>query len=291
MHARTAASVVRTASSNVPRRSWMASLAAVAATAALGGCASGRAAEAGANRRRPTMVLVHGAWYGGWCWERVTPLLESRGHAVLAPTMQGIAHRSADAASVTLESQVAELIEMFHVLDLRDVVLVGHSYGGMVISLLAERQPARVRQLIYLDAFVPESGKAVVDYLLPVERRQAIVDVGMRTGFVPPVPARALGVVDADDLAYVEARVTPQPFATMSQKAVLSKPAGDGLPRAYVACVNPASGSFGPFARRIEQDPSWQFRALQTGHNVMITAPELLAGTLVELAATPGAAR
>jgi pimeloyl-ACP methyl ester carboxylesterase len=266
------------------RRTLLAGLLTGGAGTLLGACASAPGATGG--RPRP-MLLVHGAWYGGWCWERLTPRLELRGFDVIAPTLRGIAHRAAEdgARSVTLESHADELAALMRTLDLRDVVLVGHSYGGMVISLVAERERARIAQLIYLDAFVPENGMALVDYLQPPERRQAIVKIGSETGFVPPVPARVLGVVDPDDLAFVEARVTPQPYGTMAQKVVLQRPAGEGLPRAYVACVEPASGSFLQFARRIEADPSWRYRMLRTGHNAMIVAPELLAETLVELAA------
>lgn len=267
--------------SPIARRSFTAGILAAGA-AALGGCTSTAASR---GSRPTTMVLVHGAWYGGWCWDRVVPLLEGRGCTAIAPTMRGIGHRAAEAsAPVTLEAHVDDVGAVLRALDLRDVVLVGHSYGGMVISLLAERERSRIRKLIYLDAFVPEPGMGVVDYLLPLERRQAIVDVGTRTGFVPPVPARALGITGADDLAYVEARVTPQPFGTFAQKAALTKPAAQGLPRAYIACVEPASGSFGQFAGRIEKDPTWQYRALRTGHCAMIVAPQMLAETLVDLA-------
>jgi pimeloyl-ACP methyl ester carboxylesterase len=270
------------------RRRLLAGLLAGGAGTLLGACAS--APGAAGPHPRP-MLLVHGAWYGGWCWERLTPHLERRGVDVIAPTLRGIAHRSAegDARRVTLESHADELAALMRTLDLRDVVLVGHSYGGMVISLVAERERARIAQLIYLDAFVPEDGMALVDYLQPPERRQAIVKTGSETGFVPPVPTRVLGVVNPDDLAYVEARVTPQPFGTTAQKVALRRPAGEGLPRAYVACVEPASGSFGQFASRIEGDPSWRYRTLRTGHNAMIVAPGLLAETLLELAAPTAA--
>lgn len=249
--------------------------------AALGGCA----APSGTAGPRRDMVLMHGAWYGGWCWDRVIPLIERQGFTVTAPTLQGTAHRSGEAGPpVTLRMHADELQSILRSLDLRDVVLVGHSYGGMVVSLLAERERARIRKLVYLDAFVPEPGKRVIDYLLPLDRRAAIVKVGTDTGFVPPVPARAFGITDPADLVYVEERVTPQAFGTFAEPAALSLPAGQGLPRAYVACVEPASGSFGQFAERIEKDSSWQFRALRAGHCAMITAPEQLAETLMDLA-------
>jgi len=260
------------------RRRFMAGLIGSGAGVVLGGSAV--AEHQGDGTPRP-MMLVHGAWYGGWCWERVVPLLGRRGFAVTAPTLPGIAHRSAEAAAATLDTHVEDLCALLRSLDLRDVVLVGHSYGGMVISVLAERERARIRKLVYLDAFVPDPQMRVVDYLLPLERRAAIVKIGGDTGFVPPVPAQAFGI----SLAWVEALVSPQPFGTFSGRAMLSMPAAHGMPRAYIACVEPASGSFGQFAARIEKDSSWQYRALRAGHCAMITAPALLADTLVELAA------
>lgn len=272
------------------RRRAIATLVGAGTGAWLGAGAAPAAGPSPATRaaaaRRP-LVLVHGAWYGAWCWERLTPLLEQQGFAVTAPTLPGIAHRAvaAGAASaIDLEAHVDDLRALLRALDLRDVVLVGHSYGGMVISLLAERERERIGRLIYLDAFVPEPGQRVIDYLQPPERRAAIVKVGQETGFVPPVPARALGISDAADLAWAEARVTPQPFGTFAQKAALQRPAGEGLPRGYIACVEPASGSFGQFAARIENDASWQYRALRTGHCAMITAPTALAAAIVSMA-------
>jgi hypothetical protein len=136
---------------------------------------------------------------------------------------------------------------------------------------------------VYLDAFVPETGKRVVDDLLPLERRDAIVKLGTETGHVPPVPATALGVTDAADLAWVNARVVKQPFATFNEPVTLAAAAGAGLPRAYLACVDPASGSFGQFAAKVRNEPSWQFRELRAGHNAMVTTPQLLADALLEL--------
>jgi len=257
---------------------------------ALGLAASAAACTTPATRRSdgsaaPTFVLVHGAWYGGWCWRKLTPLLAQAGCAVHTPTLTGLGERAHLAVGETsLQTHVQDLQAVLQMHDLRDVILVGHSYGGMVTSLVAERERARIRQLVYLDAFVPEDGTRVVDYLLPQERREAIVKIGTETGFVPPVPATALGVSDAADLAWINARVVRQPFSTFNEPVRLTAPAGAGLPRAYIACVEPASGSFGQFAAKLRNDPGWQFKELRTGHNAMVTAPQALATALLEMA-------
>jgi pimeloyl-ACP methyl ester carboxylesterase len=230
----------------------------------------------------PTFVLVHGAWYGGWCWRKLTPLLAQAGCEVHTPTLTGLGERAhLGGCETALHTHVQDLQAVLQMQDLRDVVLVGHSYAGMVISLLAERERARIRRLVYLDAFVPEDGQRVVDYLLPLERRTAIIAVGADTGFVPPIPASALGVSDAADLAWINARVVRQPFATFNEPARLTAPAGAGLPRTYIACVEPASGSFGQFAAKVRIDPGWQFEQLRTGHNAMVTAAQALAKVLL----------
>lgn len=275
---------------DLPRRRFaqQAVVGAAAVSAVTAAACAGPASKHPAGRSRPTMLLVHGAWYGGWCWRKLQPLLTAAGCDVHAPTLTGLGERAHLAGreggrDITLQTHVQDLQAVMQMHDLRDVVLVGHSYGGVVISLLAERERARIRQLVYLDAFVPESGQRVVEYLLPLERRQAIVTRGTQTGFVPPVPATALGVTDADDLAWVNARVVPQPFATFNEAVALANPAGAGLPRAYIACVEPASGSFGQFAAKVRNDPSWRYEELRTGHNAMVTAPQRLADVLLAL--------
>src|SRR5215211_1043953 len=120
-----------------------------------------------------TFVLVAGAWHGGWCWRKVTPLLRAAGHEVFAPTLTGLGERSHLAhPDVGLTTHIQDIVNLLEYEDLNDVVLVGHSYSGMVITGVAEQVPGRLAHLVYLDAFVPENGQALVD-LLPPEGRQS----------------------------------------------------------------------------------------------------------------------
>jgi pimeloyl-ACP methyl ester carboxylesterase len=241
--------------------------------------------QANTSGARPTFVLVHGAWYGGWCWRKLVPLLSAAGCDVHTPTLTGLGDRAhLGGKAVRLQTHVQDLRALLHMHDLSNVLLVGHSYGGMVISLLAEHERSRLRHLIYLDAFVPDNGKRVVDYLLPLERRDALVRAGRETGVILPIPAQALGVTDPADLTWMNERVVSQPFGTFDEPADLPFMAAAGLPRTYLACVEPASGSFGQFAAKFRDDPAWNFKALRTGHNAMVTAPEALARVLLSLA-------
>jgi pimeloyl-ACP methyl ester carboxylesterase len=233
--------------------------------------------------RRP-IVLVHGGWHGGWCWKYVTPLLAAAGHPVYTPTLTGLGDRAHLARpELDLETHIQDLLAFLEMEDLREIMLVGHSYAGFVISAVAERARPRLHSLVYLDAFVPEHGKRVIDYLLPLERRAAILQAGQETGYIASIPLQAFGVTNEADLAWATPRIVKQPFGTFSQPIELKQPAASGLPRAFLACTNPVSGSFGQFAEMIKQDPSWIFAELATGHDAMITAPQALAEKLLAL--------
>jgi pimeloyl-ACP methyl ester carboxylesterase len=233
-----------------------------------------------------TFVLVHGGWHGGWCWKKVTPLLRVRGHEVLTPTLTGLGERAHLAApDVGLETHVRDLLNMLEYENVRDVVLVGHSYAGMVITAVADRAPERIARLVYLDAFVPADGQALVD-LLPPERRDMFLEQA-RTGeqlSVPSPPPELWGVADEDDLAWVRPRVVPQPLATFTEALHLDH--ADATPtRTYVACTASATATtFRPFAERVRADPAWRYREIATGHDAMITAPDALAALLLEAA-------
>jgi len=231
------------------------------------------------------IVLVHGAWHGGWCWQRVTPLLTGAGHRVFTPTLTGLGDRAHLARpDIDVELHARDLQALFEMEDLRDVVLVGHSYAGMPMSLLAERLPERLAGLVYFDAFVPESGKRVIDYIQPPERREALLKSGRETGFAAPVPLQALGVVDAADLEWAQPRIVPQPFASFERPIQLKSPAGNGLPRIFIACTKPASGSFGQFAATVRNAPGWRLHELESGHDAMIIDPPRVAELLLAIA-------
>ena len=113
-----------------------------------------------------TYVLVHGAWHGGWCWQRVTPLLRAAGHEVLTPTLTGLGERSHLANSaIDLNTHIQDVVNVLEYEDLRKVILVGHSYGGMVITGVSERVPERLTHLVYLDAFVPRDGQSLLGFV------------------------------------------------------------------------------------------------------------------------------
>lgn len=228
----------------------------------------------------PPIVLVHGSFHGGWCWQRVVPLLAAAGHRVWTPTLAGLAERSTQGrAGIGLATHIEEIAQLLEYEDLHDVLLVGHSYAGMVLSGVAERQAARIRRLVYLDAFVPADGQAMFDFLPRhfAEEWAGAAQAGNGWG-IPPPPAEVFGITDAGDIAWVQARLTPMPLATHTDTIRLPGDQAAGLRRSYLWCRQ--SGVLDATAARIRQSPAWDFRALEAGHDIMLTAPALLAQAL-----------
>jgi pimeloyl-ACP methyl ester carboxylesterase len=233
-----------------------------------------------------TFVLVPGSWHGGWCWWKVAPLLRAAGHTVYPVTLTGLGERTHLATPQTgLDTHILDVVNLLAYEELTGVVLVGHSYGGMVITGVADRAAARLRHLVYLDALVPAAGQAAVD-LLPGAaqhwRATAAASDGWR--FPPADPAR-WGITAADDLRRLRAHLVGHPLAAMEQPVQLAQPAGAGLPRTYLHCIGKAGpDAFAATAARVRADPTWRYRALPTGHEAMVTMPRELTALLCEAA-------
>lgn len=232
-----------------------------------------------------TYVLVHGAWHGGWCWKRVAPLLRAAGHEVYAPTLTGLGERAhLLIPDVGLDTHVRDIVNVLTYEDLRDVVLVGHSYAGMVVAGVAEQAAERLAHLLYLDAFVPWEGQSQLE-LVGGERAAALREQADREGDgwrLPPIPLEVFGVTDADDLAWARPRLGLQPLKTFEQPVPQTSPAAAALPRTFIRCS--AWAGFTAYADRARTETGWRVRELATGHDAMITAPEDLAHLLLTVA-------
>jgi pimeloyl-ACP methyl ester carboxylesterase len=232
-----------------------------------------------------TFVLVHGAFHGGWCWQRLSDILVKRGHRVFAPTLTGLCERSHLLDErVNLSTHIEDVANLIRFEDLSGVVLVGHSYAGFVISGVAERVPGRIASIVYLDAFVPENGKAMADYWPPGLKKEWDDAVAEAGGLVrKPLPA-AFFKLPAADTAWVDAKCTPHPYATMNEKLTLTG-ACERIPKkTYILAENFPSKNFRMFYERAKADPGWRTYGLPSGHEVMIELPESLAKILEEVA-------
>jgi len=212
-------------------------------------------------------------------WARVAPLLRQAGHEVLAPSLTGVGERSHLAsAAVDLSTHIADLLQCLRYERASGVVLVGHSYGGMVVTGVADRAPERVRTLVYLDAFVPQNGEALLD-LLPARVREHFPSSGWQ---VPPLPPQAQGMADPAELAWLEGRRDPQPLKTFTQPLALEGRYRGA--RVYITCTGYAPSTFAPFAERARNDPAWRYHELPTHHYPHVSLPAETAGLLLKYA-------
>lgn len=234
-----------------------------------------------------TFVLVHGGWHGGWCWRRVAPLLRAAGQEVHTPTLTGLGERAhlLD-PRIDLETHARDVVDVLTDEELSGVILVGHSYGGMVIAGVADRASDRLAHLVFLDAFVPDDGQSLFDLLRP-DRREVYRQGAREQGGgwrVPPPPPQALGVTDGEQARWLADQLTPQPIRTFEQPVRFTDPAAAALPRTYIHCTaGPLVPSFAPFAARLRAAPGWRYHELATGHDAMLTAPDEVAEVLLGL--------
>lgn len=233
-----------------------------------------------------TFVLVHGAWHGGWCWRDVADLLRRRGHDVTTPTQTGLGERRhLVSEAVDFDTFVEDIRNHLLFEDLRNVVLVGHSFGASVIAAVADRGRERLRRLVFLDGFLPESGRSILD-----QRSAEIAEARIRSaressgGLTMPVPdAAAFGLSDPRQLRRVSENLTPHPLRTYTSKIRLDAILGNSLPCDYIVCTDPrypgTDWSINT-ARRL----GWPIHRLPCGHDAMIEAPVPTADLLERIA-------
>lgn len=222
-----------------------------------------------------TFVLVHGAWQGGWCWKRVASLLRQSGHEVFTPTMTGLgerAHLLDD--KVDLDTHIQDILGVIQCEELSDIVLCGHSYGGMVITGVADRAPEQICSLVYLDALVPANGQNVLD-LLPNEVASSLQEDARTRGLglqIAPTPAEAFAV-NAQDQAWVDRQCVYHPLKTFEQPIRLEDKWKQVRRHIYIYATGWSPGVGKPFFEKARHEPRWQAISLACGHDVMIDMP------------------
>jgi pimeloyl-ACP methyl ester carboxylesterase len=232
-----------------------------------------------------TFLICHWAWSAGWAWKKVRPLLRAAGHEVFTPTYTGLGERAhLTSRAVTLDTHIADVLGVIECEDLNDIVLVGHSYGGMVATGVADRARDRIAKLVYLDAFVPENGQSLFD-LLPAQARSGRQDATATQGdgwLLPPNPSPP--DTSPEDMAWITPRRRWQPIGCFTQPLTL-RSAASAPPRTYIYCTRIApDDTFGQFARRFRSDPAWHFFQIDASHSPNVTAPEALVAILDRIA-------
>ena len=235
----------------------------------------------------PTFVIVPGDFVGGWFYSRLVDRLAEDGHDAFAPTLTGLAERASQGNRDTdLSEHVRDVVRLLKHEDLHDVVLVGHSYSGMVITMVAEREPERITNLVYLDAYVPRDGETMAD-LLGTEFMAGIEALAERYGdgwrVLLPFPLEALGIDTDEDVAFAAEKFTPHPIATVREPVQLGNSAAAAIPRTFVYLKNRPLGLLDESARRAREG-GWRYLELDLPHAAPLVAPGPVAASLEEVA-------
>lgn len=237
-----------------------------------------------------TYVLVHGAWQGGWCWRKVAHPLAATGGRVYTPTLTGLAERAHVLTPETsLETHVRDIAGLLEFEDLEDVVLVGHSYSGVVVTAVADRVPQRIAHLVYLDAVVPRNGECLYDRA-PAQVKAHFEEQARQGGEGWRIPASAvsaqfLGLKREEDVRWVMPRLTAHPIRTFREPVTL----GAGfpqMPRTYINCIGDK-----PLGqpRTVQAEGIDDYHELRTGHDAMVTVPQEVVALLQGVGEARGA--
>ena len=226
-------------------------------------------------------VLVHGAWVGGWCWRPVAQALRKSGHEVYTPTMTGLGERShLMNPSINLDTHITDIVNVINNEELSDVVLVGHSYGGMVVTGVFDTLSDKITSLVYLDAFVPENGQSLLNLLPPGGPAPAAASEYT----LAPLPAGVFGA-SPEVAAYVDARTTPHPTACFVQTLKLTGGSESVKKRTYIYANVPAPTTFTPFYEKLKNKQDWVVHTLPCTHIVQIDMPNELSDLLLQAVA------
>jgi pimeloyl-ACP methyl ester carboxylesterase len=262
------------------RRTALGAIAASALTAVAEG---GAVQPAQAQTAPKTFVFVHGTWHGGWCWRRVADALEKKGHKVYAESLTGVGDRShLLTRDVNLTTHVGDVVNLVKWEDLKDIVLVGHSSAGFVITQAAEQIGPSVASIVYLDAFVPQPGDSLISLANPGPRKAMEDAVARGDLAAKPVPA-AVFKVNEKDRPWVDAKCTPHPMAAIVEK-VTAADAREKIARKTYIRSGFDSPVFDQTLAKMKMTPGWKTYEVPCGHDVMVDMPDRLVEILLEVA-------
>jgi len=231
-----------------------------------------------------TFVLVHGAWAGGLIWRPTAKALRKTSHEVYTPTLTGIGERRHLLnREINLDTHIQDVLGVIDYEDLSDIVLVGHSYGGMVVTGVADAVPEKVASLVYLDAFVPENGQSLFS-MLPPDRPQPATTTG-ENWLTAPLPADAFGQPSQEVRDFAARKGMPQPTACFSQRLKLTGGIDRIRRKTYIYCNDPEPTTFTPLYERLKSTPGWTVRTLPCTHFAQMDMPGELTALLLEAAA------
>lgn len=239
-------------------------------------------------------VLVHGAWHGGWCWQRVTSLLQAQGHRVHAVTLTGLGERAhLLAPSITLDTHIDDVISAIEVEELHDVILAVHSYAGMIGTAVADRLGKHLKHLVYVDAVVPKPGESWSSTQSAAVQQQRLSAAQASTRFSFPPPDPEVFGLRGEDHEWVKRRQTPHPGNTYQAPLDFDIARVAAIARTFINCTQPALGTIEPSRLRVKDAKFWdgawlpnsKVVEIKTGHDPMISEPAALTKILIDCAA------
>ena len=235
-----------------------------------------------------TYLCLPGAWMGAWSWQFVLERLRAAGHDARALPFRGVGERAAELAP-DLDNDVflADTLDYLRSEDLRDVVLVGHSFGSLIAGLVTDRMPERIAHLVIVDGGIPTDGQSIFGRIPPeiVAKRKKLVKVVNGTEVLPFAPVGSLIIDDPALAAWTHRQLTPHPVACYTKPIRLDHPAGNGRPMTYIACTRPRYPVSAGMHEKVQTLPHIRFRPIEAGHNCIISAPETVARELLEIPA------
>lgn len=255
----------------------------LAATAAISVAATVES-HAQENPAPRTFVLVHGSWHGGWCWRRVADRLEKRGHKVFTPTLTGLGERvHLLSKDVDLNTHITDVVNLIKYEDLQNVVLVGHSYAGCIISGTAEQVLPAIGSIVFVDAYMPLDGERMID--LTNENLRAATLAAQAKGEIsrPVVPAAAFRV-NEKDRAWIDSKLTPQPLGPSLTPNKFTGARDKVAKKTYIRAAGYPQPLFDKYMAKCKSDPTWRVHGIESGHDIMVDKPDELTEQL--LAAT-----
>ena len=254
----------------------------VLAAAATLGAAAAVAEQAQAQAEPRTFVLVHGSWHGGWCWRRVADRLEKRGHKVFAPTLTGLGERvHLLTPKVDLDTHITDVANLIKFEGLQNIVLVGHSYAGCVISGVAEQVLPSISSIVFIDAFLPGNGERMLD-LTPENLRAAALEAQAKGDAARPIVPAAAFLVNEKDRDWVNSKLTPQPLGPTFTPNKFTGARDKVAKKTYIRAVDYPQPAFDKWLAQCKADATWRtFGIEKCGHDIMVDRPDELTEVLI----------
>ena len=237
------------------------------------------------KNNKPHFLLIHGAWHGGWVWNEISDILRYQRYSVSTPTLTGLGEKKHLLSSkITIETFIEDVVNHIIFENLNNIILVGHSFAGSVISGVADRLKDRIQKLIYFDAMILIDGQKPFD-ITPKETVEQRIELAKKFGnniSIPAPSADAFGVFDIKKSLLLEEKLTPHPLSAFQSKLILKNEVGNGIPLSYIFCTKPVYKSL-ESSREVVRKMKWPIFKLNAGHDAMLTHPKETLNLLMKI--------